>query len=322
MINTRLGPLDIDLFATSFSNRLPRFVSWRPDPMAEATDAFLQDWSSYTGYAHPPWCLISRALFKALAQAATLVIVVPLWQTQAWFPQLMEMLIEAPILLPHEAGIVEPSQNCDCPVMDNLPQLIACKVAGCASKQKEFQRRLSASSLHHGETKQNPIMILHGRSGTWCSSSKSNPFAADLSKVLGFLAEQFQEGKQYRSLNCYRSAISSAHLPIDGFPVGKHPLVCRLLKGVFNLRPPLPRYDCTWDVTKVTSYLKDLGDNEQMSLKQLTQKLAMLLALVLAHRSSGLVRLNLQGSKFTPEGVVLTQTGLAKQTKPGKEDSL
>lgn len=96
MINDKLGPLDIDLFATRFSTYLPRFVSWRPDPKAEVTDAFLQDWSAYKGYAHPPWCLISKVLFKTQAQGATLVIVVPLWQTQAWFPQLVDMLVESP----------------------------------------------------------------------------------------------------------------------------------------------------------------------------------------------------------------------------------
>ena len=64
MINSILGPLEIDQFATRFSTRLPRFVSWRPDPMAETTDAFLQDWSTFTGYAHTPWGLISRVLFK------------------------------------------------------------------------------------------------------------------------------------------------------------------------------------------------------------------------------------------------------------------
>ena len=156
----------------------------------------------------------------------------------------------------------------------------------------------------------------------WCSSKNTNPFAADLSIVLGFLAKEFRDGKQYRSLNCYRSAISSAHLPIEGFPVGKHPLVCRLLKGVYNLPPPFPRYDCTWEVTKVTSLLQALGDNKQMTLKDLTQKLAMLLALVLAHRSSGLARLTLQGRKFTPEGVVLATKGVAKHTRPGREESL
>ena len=156
----------------------------------------------------------------------------------------------------------------------------------------------------------------------WCSAENTNPFAADSSHILGFLAKEFQDGKQYRSLNYYRSAISSAHLPIDGFPVEKHPLVCRLLKGVFNLRPPLPRYDYTWDVTKVTSFLRDLGDNKQMTLKGLTQKLAMLLALVLAHRSSGLARLTLQGRRFTPEGILLATKGIAKHTRPGQEENL
>ena len=107
-----------------YSPSLPRFVSWRPDPMAEVTDAFLQDWATFTGYAHPPWCLISRAIFKIQSQMATLVVVVPLWQTQAWFPQLLQMLIDIPILLPQQPWIVEPSPNCDCP-MSNLPRLSA-----------------------------------------------------------------------------------------------------------------------------------------------------------------------------------------------------
>ena len=68
-------------------------------------------------------------------------------------------------------------------------------------------------------------------------------------------------------------------------------------------------------MTKVTTFVKTTGDNDKMSLKLLTQKLAILLAL-------GLVRLTLQGRRFTPEGVILALRGLAKQTKPGKEDSL
>ena len=156
----------------------------------------------------------------------------------------------------------------------------------------------------------------------WCTTKGVNPFDADLSEILSFLARQYNEGKRYTSLNCYRSAISSAHLPIDGFPVGKHPLTCRLLKGVFNLRPPIPRYDCTWDVAVVTSYLKGLGDNSTLQLKTLTLKLATLLALVLAHRSSGLVRLTLQGRRYSPEGVVLSMSGLVKQSRPGREESL
>ena len=50
------------------------------------------------------------------------------------------------------------------------------------------------------------------------------------------------------SLNSYRSAISSVHEKVDGIEVGKHPLVTRMLKGVFNERPPRPNYESVWKV--------------------------------------------------------------------------
>ena len=37
----------------------------------------------------------------------------------------------------------------------------------------------------------------------------------------------------------------------DKFTIGKHPLVCKFLKGVFHERPALPKYTATWDVQEV-----------------------------------------------------------------------
>ena len=37
-----------------------------------------------------------------------------------------------------------------------------------------------------------------------------------------------------QSLNAYMSAISSMPEKVDGYEVGQHPLVARLLKGVFH----------------------------------------------------------------------------------------
>jgi len=42
---------------------------------------------------------------------------------------------------------------------------------------------------------------------------------------MNFLASLFEQGYQYRSVNSYRSAISSVHEKVDGEEVGKHPLV-------------------------------------------------------------------------------------------------
>ena len=62
---------------------------------------------------------------------------------------------------------------------------------------------------------------------------------------------QFQEHKQYTTLSFYRSALSATLYHIDGRPVGQHPIVCHLLQGMFNERPPAPRYQQVWDVSLV-----------------------------------------------------------------------
>ena len=38
--------------------------------MAEATDAFNQQWGNLKGYVNPPWCLIGRVLSQVRNQQA------------------------------------------------------------------------------------------------------------------------------------------------------------------------------------------------------------------------------------------------------------
>ena len=89
---------------------------------------------------------------------------------------------------------------------------------------------------------------------SWCEKRESDPVLAPVSEVLTFLAEQFAEGKQYRTINVLRSAISSAHVHVDSKPIGQHPLVVRLMRGVSICRPPQPRYQHKWNVAMVTEY--------------------------------------------------------------------
>ena len=110
--------------------------------------------------------------------------------------------------------------------------------------------------------------------------------------------------------------------PVEGFAVGQHLLVVKLLKGAYIQWPPKHRYSQTWDVTQMLAHLRSPGGNETLSLKLLILKLAMQLALVLGHWSSDLVRLTLCGRSYIPEGVMLPCKGLAKQTRPGNEKSL
>ena len=129
---------------------------------------------------------------------------------------------------------------------------------------------------------------------SWCTEREVNPLSCPIQPFLEFLAGVFKEGLQYRSINTIGSAISMTHDHIEGTPIGKHPLVTRPLKGIYNSRPPQPRYSATWDVDVVIRYLKTMGENDTLSLKQLSQKLALLMALVDASRISELQALDLR----------------------------
>ena len=76
--------------------------------------------------------------------------------------------------------------------------------------------------------------------------------------VVEFLTELFTSGLGYSALNTARSALSTM-VSCSGVAVGKHPLIIRFLKGVFQLRPALPRNNVVWDTDTVLQYLKTLS---------------------------------------------------------------
>ena len=110
----------------------------------------------------------------------------------------------------------------------------------------------------------------------------------------------------------------SMHIPIEGVSIGQHPLVSRLLKGAFQSRPPLPRYQGTWDVSVVLHHIGGHQLDQSLSLKELSLRTVMLLALTRPSRSADISKLNLKGYRNTPEGAVFTPAALAKQSRPGR----
>ncbi|KAL9964636.1 hypothetical protein ACROYT_G028306 [Oculina patagonica] len=137
----------------------------------------------------------------------------------------------------------------------------------------------------------------------WCSGRQIDPLSSSINDILIFLTEVFNEGLAYRSINVLRSAISSTHPKIDGYPVGQHPYVTRLLKGALNKRPPKPRYSHTWNVDIMVKYIISLGKNSSLTLKVLSMKLVTLLALTCPERISTLANLDLRHCYVHPEGV-------------------
>ena len=152
---------------------------------------------------------------------------------------------------------------------------------------------------------------------SWCIERDIDPFSAPLKDILEFLSDQFDLGKQYRTINSIRSAISMTHEEIDGTRIGQHPLVSRFLKGVFNNRPPAPKYAATWDVDVVLRYIKELPENDKLSFQALSHKLAMLMALANADRCSDLAALDLDYMRPQVNGMLFIIPGLTKTRRNG-----
>ena len=116
----------------------------------------------------------------------------------------------------------------------------------------------------------------------------------------------------YSSLNTARSAISNLGLTPEAsqsyVPIGRHLLVCRYLKGVFSELKPVPKYHATWSVDPVLDYLSTLWPLDRLSLKEVTLKLVMLIALTTGQRltltfldiSSGYMHKTENSYRFVP----------------------
>ena len=126
------------------------YVSWRPDPSAIHTDAFTLNWTTFRGYAFPPFAMIGRCLQLIQSQKVEhLVLMAPVWPTQAWYPLLLELCIYFPLLLPtREDLLIQRGKN------HPLHQL---QLAGwwllstVATKQQEFLNKLEKFSWQPGE---------------------------------------------------------------------------------------------------------------------------------------------------------------------------
>ena len=128
----------------------------------------------------------------------------------------------------------------------------------------------------------------------------------------------YKNGASYNTINLARSAVAAYMNKSGESSMGKHPLVCRLLKGVFSNRPALPKYLETWNVEEVLSRLRVWGPSKLLNLKELSLRTVLLLMLASGQRCQTIHALTVQDLIWEKDVCVVTYTSLLKQTKPGK----
>ena len=151
-----------------------------------------------------------------------------------------------------------------------------------------------------------------------CLGRKIDPFQPPLHFLLDYLLQEFNKvsGRSYSSMNSIRSAIS-AIASIEHMPIGRHPLVCRFMKAVFQIRPSFPRSRITWDPELVLTHIDSLGGNAELSTIQLSRKLVMLMLLLSGQRGQTLHLLDIRNMSVSISRVSFRIGDPLKTSRPG-----
>ena len=112
---------------------------------------------------------------------------------------------------------------------------------------------------------------------TYCQENNINPVTPNITNVLDFLSNLYDQGLSYSAINSAKSALSLIILIPPYTKFSDHPLISQYGNSVFNLRPPRPKLQFVWDAKIVFNYLEEKGSNNILPDKTLRQKLLILL---------------------------------------------
>ena len=164
-VSQLLGKPDIDMFASRLNCQLNKYVSWKPDPGAVHIDAFTMCWNNMYIYLFPPFCLISRCLQKLQEDQSVALMIAPIWPTQFWWPQLLNLLVAQPIVLPRHQDLLTMPHSGEHHPLKNRLKMMACLLSSDTSRQMEYQSKLLTCSCSHGEDPQRSNMLATSTSG-------------------------------------------------------------------------------------------------------------------------------------------------------------
>ena len=198
-VSRLLGSPTIDLFASRLCHQLPQCIAWHSDPYIQGTDAMIQNWNIGLPYAFASFSMTWRELLKTKQECVPLLILIALvWSTQTCYPELLNLCVREPVLLPQGQEILISPKIIVHPLMaENSLTLAAWLVSGQPFCVKEFQRTLLTLSQIPDEKVHWLIMSQPGENG----------LAGGLNEKLMTLL--FNYGNEYGTINLQRSAISA-----------------------------------------------------------------------------------------------------------------
>lgn len=153
--------------------------------------------------------------------------------------------------------------------------------------------------------------------GLYCVLKGVPPLKPSIPQVARFLRMLEDEGLGYGAVNTARCALSVILPRIDGNSVGKHHYIHWVLKAVYARNPPKARYSRFWDVGLVFDCLRSWPHNTELSLKELSLKVTILMLLTSGHRGQTIAALSIKNIHSHRDEVVFELDKLLKSNRIG-----
>jgi site-specific recombinase XerD len=294
VIRSLFPTLSIDLFASKTNRKLEKYVSRYPDPSACAVDAFSLTWNNEFGYIFHFDCS-NLANAELVAQL-----------TASHLRRLLSAAKgETNTITDPQAGIQPSTTKNESRTFSIIRKCLKNKGV---PKQA---RNIIIKSWRDSTQKQYNTYI-----NKWIIFCKQNinPLQPNINNILDFLCKLFNSGLKYRSIGVAKSALSVFLKICSNIDLTSVEEISRFMKGVFNERPALPRYNTTWDVNIVLNHLKTV---QNTTLLQLSCKFCMLFLLLTAQRCQNLHLIELSDVNIISDKVTIYPNHLLKQSKPG-----
>jgi integrase len=131
------------------------------------------------------------------------------------------------------------------------------------------------------------------------------------------LTELHLIGVGYSAINTAKSALSAVFSTDSAQTFGSHPFLIRFMKGIYEQKPPRPKYEHIWDVSILLKYFKEQKQNSFLSLPDLTRKLCALMLLATAQRIQTVHLIRVHCIHMEKNKCEIEIVDKIKQSKPG-----
>ena len=156
---------EIDIFPSAFNHQVPKYISWNPDQEAFAIDAFSISWANIKFYVFPQFSLIGASILKIKRKGASEIVIISWWIIQFWFPMMVSLLQDFPVILPSNILALPCNQNQQHSFFPKM-KLLAVHLSAHSSNIQTFHQKLQMLSWSRGDQRQGQHMTLCAEDGT------------------------------------------------------------------------------------------------------------------------------------------------------------